>query len=451
MLSLLYPIARTTFLEAVRQPIYFILIAVAGLLQILNTAWSGYALSYTETGEVSGDNKFLLELSLATVFGCGALLAGFIATATISREIEKKTILTVVSKPVPRIAVILGKYLGISAALLIAVISMIVFLQLGIRHGVLSTARDDIDTVVTGFGAAAVLISLGVAVWCNYLYGWHFAQTASLLLCPLICIAYVFVLILDKHWDVQSPLKDFKPQIMIASCTLALALLVLAAIATAASTRLGQVMTIVVCFGAFIIGLLSTHLVGRHVYSAVIVGQVLTAKPERDTKATFAEMGDIYYITLKSTSNRAIKIGDPFYYGPSPTGVGMITPRFAPFAGKPGDESTYFKPGSPGSIIVTEARQRVLTIRNVGADPVAVDRPPQKDDYVFAEPVKISYPALVGWGLIPNMQFFWLSDAVSQNRPVPWVHLGRVAAYSVTQIAAYLSLAVLLFQRREVG
>ncbi|MGD9690676.1 MAG: ABC transporter permease [Phycisphaerales bacterium] len=451
MLTLIFPIARTTFLEAVRQPIYALMIAIAGLLQAFNTSSTGYSLGYTETGEVSGDNKLLLEISLATVFGCGTLLAGFIATAAISREIERKTILTVVSKPVPRAAIIIGKYLGIAGALLLAVLTMIFFLQLGIRHGVLSTARDEVDTVTVAFGLAAVAISVFVGTWGNFMYGWHFGQTASLLLCPLMFLAWVFMLLLDKDWHWQNPSRDFKPQILVACIGMSLALMVLAGIATAASTRLGQVMTIVVCFGAFVIGLLSNHLIGRRVYQPDLIGQILTAKPERDTRASFAEMGDIYFITLKSTSNRAIKAGDPFLYGPSPEGIGMPFPAFAPFEGDIADESTYFKPGSPGALVITRATTRQLTVQNVGANPVRVERPPQKDDYLFGAPTRLNVPALLAWGMTPNMQFFWLSDAVTQNRPVPAGHLGLVTVYSLVQLTTYLSLAVLLFQRREVG
>src|SRR5215813_10451940 len=78
-------IARNTFVESVRQPIYFILIMLCGILQVFNVLGSAYSMGYTETAEVSGDNKLLLDLGLATIFVCGTLLAAFIATAVISR------------------------------------------------------------------------------------------------------------------------------------------------------------------------------------------------------------------------------------------------------------------------------------------------------------------------------------------------------------------------------
>jgi ABC-2 type transport system permease protein len=90
-------------------------------------------------------------------------------------------------------------------------------------------------------------------------------------------------------------------------------------------------------------------------------------------------------------------------------------------------------------------------IRNIGEAPIPVSRPPENGDYVFTRPTEINYVAMAVWGAIPNMQFFWLLDAVSQNRPVPGRYLVTAAAYGGCQIVAFLALAVLLFQRRDVG
>jgi hypothetical protein len=53
--------------------------------------------------------------------------------------------------------------------------------------------------------------------------------------------------------------------------------------------------------------------------------------------------------------------------------------------------------------------------------------------------------------LTPNFQVLWLSDAVTQEHVIPGSYVVRVAIYGVLLIAASLSLAVILFQRREVG
>ena len=49
------------------------------------------------------------------------------------------------------------------------------------------------------------------------------------------------------------------------------------------------------------------------------------------------------------------------------------------------------------------------------------------------------------------MQFFWLLDAVSQNRYIPMSHAGMVTVYAFMQIGAMLSIAIVLFQKRDVG
>ena len=74
-------IARNTFVEAIRQPIYFVLILAGSLLQVFNVLLSAYSMDYTEEGlQVQKDNKLLLDMGLATVLVVCTLLAAFIAT-----------------------------------------------------------------------------------------------------------------------------------------------------------------------------------------------------------------------------------------------------------------------------------------------------------------------------------------------------------------------------------
>ena len=141
-------IARNTFVEAVRQPVYLLLILVCGVGVFFTTWTAAFSMSYTDSAEVSRDDKLLFDVGLATVFVCAMLLAAFIATAVISREIENRTALTVISKPVSRPAIVLGKYAGVAGAILIAVATMLLFLLLGIRHGALTTAYDTADQPV---------------------------------------------------------------------------------------------------------------------------------------------------------------------------------------------------------------------------------------------------------------------------------------------------------------
>ncbi|MBC7773402.1 MAG: ABC transporter permease subunit [Pyrinomonadaceae bacterium] len=447
-------IARNTFVESVRQPIYFILIMVSGIFQVLNVWGSAYSMGYTESAEVSGDNKLLLDVGLATIFVCGTLLAAFISTAVISREIENKTVLTVVSKPISRTAVVLGKYLGVAAAVTIAAVTMVMFLQMGIRHGVLSTAADELDMPVVLISAIAVFLAVGVAIWCNFFYGWVFTQTATMLLCPFMIIAWLLIMPINKHWELQPLLTNFKPQVTLACISVVFALLVLTSISTAASARLGQVMTIVVCSGLFVFGLLSNHFVGSRAFENTFVAKFEKVSPERSDQAELFNSGDSYNVQFLFEPTAKIAVGMPAYFSANPNGFPMSTYAFtAPDPLK----YDFSKPDTPHlkglepALVFSKVAGRNATITHVGPDAKLLRFPPMPDDFVFVTPTRIHPVAVAAWGVIPNVQFFWLVDAVTQNQPVPASHLVLIIFYAIAQIGIFLSLAVILFQTREVG
>ena len=431
-------IARNTFVESVRQPIYLIVLLLAAALQVFSTWSTAYSMGYSDTAEVSKDNKLLMDIGLATIFVAGMLLAAFVATAVLSREIETKTVLTVVSKPISRTAVILGKYLGVAGAIFVAVVVMAAYLLLAIRHGVMTTAADEFDMPVIVFSGGALVLSLGIAGWCNYYYGWSFPQAAVLLLCPLIVFSYVLVLFVNPEWHIQSLGHDLKPQILIACVALLLALLVLSALATAVSTRLGQVMTIVVCAGVFMAGLLSNYMIGRHAYHNESIGKVLFAVPALESRADFDQVGDEYIITLNSPPTGDIVVGQPLFYGANPNGFRLAA------SGEVGDD------GDARGVIITSVVDRKVTIE-LEEDASLATRPPERDDLLFLGPTRVNRAAAVVHAVAPNFQHYWLADAVSQNSDVPASHLEKLAGYAAAQIVMFLALGVVLFQQRDVG
>lgn len=449
--SQIITIAKNTFVESVRQPIYFVIIMLCAIFQIFSTWSAAYSMGYTETSEVSGDNKVLLDIGLATIFVCGMLLAAFVATAVISREIERKTVLTVVSKPISRTAVVLGKYLGVAGAITIAVITMVTFLLMGIRHGVMSTASDEPDMPVILFSFLAIGLSIGIGAWCNFFYGWAFTQTSTMLMCPLMLIAYVLVLLINKHWEMQAIGTDFMPQISLACLALLLAQLVMTAIATAASSRLGQVMTIVICSGVFVFGLLSNHIVGRNAFHNVAVGRIKQVSYPSEDMKPLSEIGDTAVLELEYEPTSSLKQGSPFYFGPNPNGFPLSNYSYA------APEADYTKPDTytnyqfEPALVISDIAGRRVTVKHVGRDAVLTRFSPQEGDFVFVRPTRINVGWWGVWGMIPNVQSFWLVDAISQNQPVPASHIGLIGIYAVAQIGVFLSLAVMLFQTREVG
>jgi ABC-type transport system involved in multi-copper enzyme maturation permease subunit len=55
------------------------------------------------------------------------------------------------------------------------------------------------------------------------------------------------------------------------------------------------------------------------------------------------------------------------------------------------------------------------------------------------------------YSLIPNFQIFWMIDALSEDRLIPWSYIGRATLYCIAFIAAFLALGAAMFETREVG
>lgn len=445
-------IARNAFVESLRQPIFLLLVLLSGILQVFNTWNTGYSMNYTETGEVTGDNKLLLDIGMSTVFVAATILAAFIATSVLSREIENKTVLTVVSKPVGRPLLIIGKYLGVAAAIVVATLTMLLYLLFAIRHEVMSTAADELDGPVLFFSLTATFTALALAAWTNYFYGWNFPQTAVSLLLPFCAVAYFLTLCVGKHWNLQSPAADFKPQITIACFCLTMAILVLTSIATAASSRFGQVATIGICLVVFMLSLLTNHLIGRHAYSNAFIGIVRQAESLDITRSELSRPGDAYRVELQQDPTAPVRPGTSIYYGPSPNGSAIMVASHPAFSGDPTDGGRFIDPSAPFALVATESKGRTITIRVAGADAArSVARPPREGDYVFTAPTRIAWAALLPWAALPNLQHYWLIDAVSQNHAIPLTHALMLAAYAVCHITVFLCVGVIAFQTRDVG
>lgn len=107
----IYYIAANTFREAVRDRVLYNLIGFALLL-------IGAAIL---VGQVSIDIEQLVvvNLGLTAVSLFGLVIAIFIGIGLVSKEIEKRTLYTVLSRPVRRWEFIAGKFVGLSGTLLV--------------------------------------------------------------------------------------------------------------------------------------------------------------------------------------------------------------------------------------------------------------------------------------------------------------------------------------------
>lgn len=98
-------IAGNTARSVMKQPIFAILM-IFGLMAILLFPW----VPYNTLGE---DVKIMKSQGLTVIKVLGILLAVWSAGTAISEEIEEKTALTLLSKPISRRQLLIGKFLGI--------------------------------------------------------------------------------------------------------------------------------------------------------------------------------------------------------------------------------------------------------------------------------------------------------------------------------------------------
>lgn len=114
-------IASNTFREIIRDRILYGIVVFALLLISLSIALG--ELSFSEQARISANFGFA-GIQLAT-----AVLAVFIGSTLVSREIEKQTILTLLARPLTRTQFLLGKYLGLIQVIVVVMtgLSLVLF------------------------------------------------------------------------------------------------------------------------------------------------------------------------------------------------------------------------------------------------------------------------------------------------------------------------------------
>ncbi|MEA5517157.1 ABC transporter permease [Nodularia sp. UHCC 0506] len=154
-----FVIAKNVFQEMVRDRILYIIGFYALILAI---AWRVLP-EFAATTE----NKMFLDFGLGTMSMVNLTVAIFLGTGLINKEIDKRTLLVLIAKPISRSEIISGKFLGLSAVLAALVAAMtaiyLVFLQIGnIPYSVLSILIAAIFLILQLSLITAVAITFGV-------------------------------------------------------------------------------------------------------------------------------------------------------------------------------------------------------------------------------------------------------------------------------------------------
>jgi ABC-type transport system involved in multi-copper enzyme maturation permease subunit len=111
-------VALNVFKESVRDRVLYSLVAFASLLIGVS-----YLIGQLTAGQ---DIKIIKDLGLAAISTFGLLIAIFIGIGLVWKEVERRSIYSLLAKPVSRPEFIIGKFVGLALTLLVNVATMTV-------------------------------------------------------------------------------------------------------------------------------------------------------------------------------------------------------------------------------------------------------------------------------------------------------------------------------------
>jgi len=174
-LNRIFVIAHNVFREVIRDRALYLLGVFAVVLLLANRTLPDIASVASE--------KMLLDVGLATMALIGLVVTVFVGTGLINREIEKRTVIVLLSKPVSRLELILGKHLGLMAVTVVLVGTMTLFYL-----GLLTVQKIPFPLEAIVISSGFLVVELGLITAVALLFG---VATSSLLATLLTLAVYV--------------------------------------------------------------------------------------------------------------------------------------------------------------------------------------------------------------------------------------------------------------------
>jgi Cu-processing system permease protein len=171
-------IAGNTFREVIRDRILYGLVVFAVMLLLLSLALG--QLSFDENLRLSANFGFT-GIHIAVI-----VLAVFVGSSLVSKEIEKQTILTLLARPISRAEFILGKALGLLLVLKVVAIGLALILSIFLAF------LDFKFTSVYVFAVAGILFEAAVLLSFAIFFG-SFAR-------PMMTVVFTVSVFMLGHW-----------------------------------------------------------------------------------------------------------------------------------------------------------------------------------------------------------------------------------------------------------
>ncbi len=121
-MSQIFAIASNTFKETIRDRVLAVIIVFA-LIMIVAALWLA-SISLGEQG------RMMKDFGLLAVTAFGLIVTVFVAAGLVHKEVEKRTVFVLFTKPVGRGSFVFGKFLGLCCTMAVVLLGMGVFLFL---------------------------------------------------------------------------------------------------------------------------------------------------------------------------------------------------------------------------------------------------------------------------------------------------------------------------------
>ncbi|WP_017716287.1 ABC transporter permease [Kamptonema formosum] len=174
-LSRIFTLASNVFWDVIRERVLYL----TGFFAILLVA----AQALLREVSAGTEAKMLADVGIAAIGVLGLIVTVFVGTGLINKEIDKRTVLVLLSKPVSRSEFIIGKHIGLSA-----VLAVLIALMTGIYLGTLSFYKIPYPLGSILVAALYLFLELSLLTAVGILFG---VFTSSLLATLLTFAVYV--------------------------------------------------------------------------------------------------------------------------------------------------------------------------------------------------------------------------------------------------------------------
>ena len=264
-------LAIVSFKEMIRQPIYIIVLMVAMAMLYASPWFSMFTLL--------NSMKLVRDMGLATVLLATLFIAAFSASGLMFKEIENKTAVTVLSKPVLRFQFLLGKYLGLLFGISLAVIQLTLFLILIMRIGVPETAQFSLDKPVVYSLQFIFVFSLIWSAMMNYFFDRPFTSSLVMTFFCSLTLVFFTVSFISPELQPQAFGAGMEFGLFKAGILIFLAMSIVCSIAIIGSIRFNMIANLIFCMAIFFIGMTTDYFFGRFADSNIVCKILYTSLP----------------------------------------------------------------------------------------------------------------------------------------------------------------------------